>query len=49
MGRSKCSCHHHFLVLVIVLLDVLWMSHASAADEHAKVIIFFPPDSLSLD
>ncbi|KAL1213580.1 Subtilisin-like protease SBT4.14 [Cardamine amara subsp. amara] len=38
MGRSKWSCHHHLLVLVIVLLDVHWISppYASAADEHVK-------------
>ncbi|KAG7619096.1 Peptidase S8/S53 domain [Arabidopsis suecica] len=35
MIRSKCSCHHHLLVLVMV---VLWISprYVSAGDEHAK-------------
>ncbi|ESQ37676.1 hypothetical protein EUTSA_v10028458mg [Eutrema salsugineum] len=43
MERSKCSCpRHHLLVLVILLLDVLWISpgYASAADEHDFYIIY---------
>ncbi|XP_010496905.1 PREDICTED: subtilisin-like protease SBT4.14 [Camelina sativa] len=38
MGRSKYSCHHHLLVLIIILLEVLWISpgYTSAEDEHAK-------------
>ncbi|CAL9232582.1 unnamed protein product [Arabidopsis halleri] len=38
MGMSKCSCHHHLLVLFIALLVVFSISpgYASAEDEHAK-------------